>query len=412
MNRRYFMQSGLITGAGLLIPTTSLAGFLDDFFGDFSDDVDDFIVDIGKSTENYNKFLEDAIEVYQKELEGRWGEGEALLPEKKIWVGYSQVKNTGDQTRYKVDYEKEKIEIAMLVDKNLSQQEIGKRLNDAKTRLFNLTEEEITKNDKLKPKIEEAENAFAASFGRGVTVQRLAENKLSAFNKKKPFEKFKNLAMPESITQSGPARKPPIGGKKIVKSMLSIAGARMVRAQQIFSTVSKRAKEYKQDAGLIYSIIETESSFDAHAVSKAFAYGLMQMTKKASIDVSQELGIWPKNLYSRQWLFDEDNNILAGTTYLNKIGRNFRKIKDDASKRYCVIAGYSAGPTGVAKTLAGNKATLGTVHKTVNKLRSEEVRKKLERSLPYKENREYVGKVMKKIKGWQEFVRRGGRAAI
>ena len=410
MNRRYFMQSGLITGAGLLIPTTSLAGFLDDFFDDFSDDVDDFIVDIGKSTENYNKFLEDAIEDYQKELEGRWGE--ALLPEKKIWVGYSQVNNKEDQTRYKVDYEKEKIEIAMLVDKNLSQQEIGKRLNDAKTRLFNLTEEEITKNDKLKPKIEEAENAFAASFGEGVTVQRLAENKLSAFNKKKPFEKFRNLAMPESITQSGPARNPPIGGKKIVKSMLSIAGARMVSAQQIFSIVGNRAGQYKQDAGLIYSMIETESNFNAHAVSKAFAYGLMQMTKIASIDVSKELRKWPKNLYSRQWLFDEDNNILAGTTYLNMIGRNFRRIKDDASKRYCVIAGYNAGPARVAKTLAGNRATLGTVHKTVNELSSEEVRAKLERHLPNDENREYVGKVMRNIKGWQKFVRRGGRAAI
>ena len=95
--------------------------------------------------------------------------------------------------------------------------------------------------------------------------------------------------------------------------------------------IREAARRYKVEAGLIKSVMQTESSFNPVAVSSAGAVGLMQLMP----DLALELGVIDP--------FDPRENIMAGA-------RHLRRLLDahDGNVRLAV-ASYNAGEAAVAR---------------------------------------------------------------
>ncbi|MBU0478165.1 lytic transglycosylase domain-containing protein [bacterium] len=89
--------------------------------------------------------------------------------------------------------------------------------------------------------------------------------------------------------------------------------------------VYKSAQKYNIDPALIMAVIEIESKFNAKAVSKAGATGLMQIMPKTAKSLSRELNI---KKYNKDFLYNPEINIKIGTYYLKKLLQEFNNDID------------------------------------------------------------------------------------
>jgi len=95
--------------------------------------------------------------------------------------------------------------------------------------------------------------------------------------------------------------------------------------------IREASSRYAVDATLIRSVMQTESAFDALAVSRAGAIGLMQLMP----DVAEELGVEDP--------FDPRQNVMGGVKYLRRLLDLYR------GNVRLALASYNAGATNVAE---------------------------------------------------------------
>jgi hypothetical protein len=100
----------------------------------------------------------------------------------------------------------------------------------------------------------------------------------------------------------------------------------IVEAAPLHEIVKAAAARYRVDADLILSVIAAESNFDAKAVSKKNARGLMQLLP----ETAARFGV--------QNIFDPQENIDAGTHYLSDL---LQRYNNDLA---LALAAYNAGP--------------------------------------------------------------------
>ena len=101
--------------------------------------------------------------------------------------------------------------------------------------------------------------------------------------------------------------------------------------------IEEYSEKYQLDKELVYAVIECESGFDTHAVSKAGACGLMQLMPKTFWWITDtedgELDI-----------FDPETNIAAGCKYLKYLFGRFDNLET-------ILAAYNAGEGNVSEWL-------------------------------------------------------------
>lgn len=95
--------------------------------------------------------------------------------------------------------------------------------------------------------------------------------------------------------------------------------------------ISEAAKEYQIRPALLRAVIQTESSFNPHAVSPAGAQGLMQLMPSTA----SALGVTDP--------FDARQNIMGGTKYLRQ---QLDRFGGDEQK---ALAAYNAGAGAVVR---------------------------------------------------------------
>lgn len=97
------------------------------------------------------------------------------------------------------------------------------------------------------------------------------------------------------------------------------------------SIINEAAEKFGVDAKLIEAIIKVESNYNAKAVSKKGAVGLMQLMKSTA----EQLGV--KNRY------DPEQNIFGGVNYFKK------QLDRFGGKLELALSAYNAGPAAVEK---------------------------------------------------------------
>lgn len=136
------------------------------------------------------------------------------------------------------------------------------------------------------------------------------------------------------------------------------------------------------DPYLAAAIIREESQYDARAVSRVGAIGLMQLMLSTAQAVAQRNG----GTVARDDLFDQETNIRYGVRYLEQLLGQFNDNLVHA------VAAYNAGPP--------------IVTSWIQKFGDKEPDEFVE-SIPYQETRQYVRRV---LRSYREYRRLGGEA--
>lgn len=138
-----------------------------------------------------------------------------------------------------------------------------------------------------------------------------------------------------------------------------------------WAEVKAEAQRYGLDPYLVAALMRQESAFDPRAISRARAYGLMQLLPSTARRLARKVG---RSGLATAELFDPQTNIQLGTRYLSDaLGRFGGKLE-------MALAGYNAGPLRVDTWLAQN--SYRDVPEFVE-------------SIPFTETREYVQAVIR-----------------
>ena len=89
---------------------------------------------------------------------------------------------------------------------------------------------------------------------------------------------------------------------------------------------------------MVASLIRQESEFNPNAVSRANAYGLMQLLPSVGKSMAREEGLTKFQTFQ---LLDPETNIRLGTRYLRQMIDRFGGVEEYA------LAAYNAGPGAV-----------------------------------------------------------------
>ncbi|CDT83956.1 Membrane-bound lytic murein transglycosylase C [Vibrio coralliirubri] len=171
------------------------------------------------------------------------------------------------------------------------------------------------------------------------------------------------------------------------------------RASKYTPLAEKESKNWEIDAALIMAIMHSESAFRPDAKSHVPAFGLMQVVPtSAGHDVNKQVRNIDAPMKASD-LYQPVINVETGTAYLDILNSKYlRKIENDQSRLYCMIAAYNTGAGNVARAFNKDRSTsIGKASKVINQMTPEQVYNQLVAKLPYDETKNYLKKVSSRI---------------
>lgn len=192
----------------------------------------------------------------------------------------------------------------------------------------------------------------------------------------------------------------PAKPKKVISYKVKLPeNSLKARASKYSALAEKESKNWEVDAALIMAIMHSESAFRPDAKSHVPAFGLMQVVPtSAGHDVNKQVRNIDEPMKVSD-LYQPVINVETGTAYLDILNSKYlRKIENDESRLYCVIAAYNTGAGNVARAFNKDRSTsIGKASKVINKMTPEEVYNHLVAKLPYDETKNYLKKVNSRI---------------
>ncbi|ASM52020.1 membrane-bound lytic murein transglycosylase C [Pseudoalteromonas espejiana DSM 9414] len=337
----------------------------------------------------------DAQNAYLKQVTQKWQDPN--LPSSKVWVKYSDDLNK----RTSVNFESGEVVVELLNSQN--DEQAVKYAKDQLNELSQVTVDKTLANDPVYIAANNTINSkIFTSTGKPVN-RKIEKNKPSAATQPKKIAEQTVLSteiVKEVLTAKAPVITKQKGRVKI--SYQLPANTLSNQAKRYLPDVQQQAKRYNLDPALLLAIIHTESSFNPLARSPIPAFGLMQIVPtSAGKDVSNFLQGKPL-LLSPEYLFQADNNVEAGSTYVHILSnRYFKNVRNEQSRIYMSIAAYNTGPGNVAKTLSGSKS-LNQASIAANSMSAEKIYTLMVNNLPAQETRNYLQKVVKRTAYYQK----------
>jgi membrane-bound lytic murein transglycosylase C len=313
----------------------------------------------------------------QQESGEKWGKDESrTLPGKTRYVKYTE----NYKNRTVVDYDKGTILI-----EHLDEAEVKSKLKRAVVVAL-LTPDDPGSVDLFSDKEVQLK-------GKPYLQQLVVDQNGRALNSQEEVERYadflvNNRMQKRSIDVNGTSKDVSYVAFNMVNSHFD------KRALQYAATVKKHSDETQVSRSLIYAIIKIESSFNPYAVSSVPAYGMMQLVPSSGGREAYRKAKGLDESPSKEYLFDANNNIELGSTYLGVLLNDspLKNINNPVSREYCAIAAYNTGPGNVFRAFSsGSSKTRQTeaINK-INAMRPDEVYDSLRHNLPYEETRAYI----------------------
>lgn len=355
----------------------------------------------------FDKAMKEGVAELDQELAAIWGESR-LLPQAKVWIGYSHDK----KTRIIVDYERGEMSLEGFEteEKDLLSDFQGILLED---------NQKLDERAALKQKLIEKTNTFWSEFDD--------EDLRTERRKKRPRTYWKSTE-PETESPQQDLRKRELSAlvaprirPKFVKRSVAYSKGRMaslsrltiplrkdrdnLSAQALQAPIRDVARKYDLPRSLILSVIKNESAFNPRARSHANALGLMQLVPTSGGKEAYSFLLGKTATPSPEVLYNPVENIRLGATYLHLLNtRYFGKVKNPKTRQYLIIAAYNTGAGNVAKAFTG-KMKLKAAIKKINQMAPDQVFEHLRAHLPYAETKNYLARVAGDIntfKNWDD----------
>ncbi|NPA39614.1 MAG: DUF3393 domain-containing protein, partial [Thermodesulfobacteria bacterium] len=351
---------------------------------------------LNEEFEEYKRVVNEEFNRYKKLIKAEWGKAE--VSDFKKWVEYSK----DFKVRKIVNFKTGEVKISVIAkNRKQAKEEILAALTDL------LTENLRTafKRDILDRRIEKRLKRLHINFVTG----KPSSEPIITFLYFKTYPKNKKVVIKKAKVLFSKAQKEVklYKKKKIFTIKFKLPPNYLVKkAKEYLPTVRKIAKKRRLSEALILAIIHTESWFNPLARSPIPAYGLMQVVPQtAGKDATKFLYGQPLVL-SPSFLYNPYNNVLVGTTYFYLLYYEYLKqVKDPRIRLYCAIAAYNGGIGRVLFVLTTTK-DLNLAAKKLNRLSPEEVYAILTSYRMPKETREYLKKVLKRERLYEQFLRK------
>jgi len=350
--------------------------------GAFSDFVDPYANYSALVTQQYDAYLQEqqaAYDAWKAEIEAKWDQFRESST--TVYVDYDEDTNA----RAAIDYEKGEVEVEVIVEADEP-------------------EPDKVAEEKLKEKVADVVSKPAPDEKPMLQGQ-------VADKKGKPVEPKEAKTFAKEVVKEQKPEKKTYTAKDGTKRVAYKVKVKMLpdhektRAERFRDEVVRQAKRFKVDPATAFAIMHTESYFNPQAKSHIPAYGLMQLVPKSGARDAY-LYVYGKDKVVRgNYLYVPRNNIELGCAYIAKLRHvYFKRMEDDLSAYYCVIAAYNTGPGNVSRALTGT-TKLRPLTDTVNGHDADWVYRNLKKKLPYEETRKYLDKVTDRIAYYQEWTK-------
>jgi membrane-bound lytic murein transglycosylase C len=354
---------------------------------------------VEKDFDKYKKELQEAFDEYKKKISLVWGEKNSSVSDNKRYVSYF----SDLRERSIIDFEKGSVKVEIIINSNENNEKnIRKILTSSVARA--VTQKGDLRSITEISKKPETFQSNDADFVLKNQVRDKSGNIVSPENA--------DVFASETVTQKKFETmriKDDNSNEKIVVSIdFPLAEDHIKkRALQFIDIVIPESKKRNIDHELIFAVMETESSFNPLAKSPIPAFGLMQLVPTTAGRDSYRM-VYKKDVApSDKFLYEPKNNIELGAAYLYILfNRYLDEIENMDSRLWCVIAAYNTGIGNVFETFEGkySKARYSTrqlwklsAFEKVNAMSPEEVYSHLHTNLPYRETRNYIEKVRKRM---------------
>ena len=349
--------------------------------------------------ERYHRQYTAAFEQFKKSLEPDWGK----TPDTKsrsAWIDYQS------GVRRRLDFEKGQADVTVIQPPGETMEQTVARARAQMQAMFESRRQEFLQRDPV-------ERQLAALSQPGLAPQPSSTPQASTppvsqtppsttthTALERPFEHLKPAADEISKAKGEQVQLPT--GKPAVRVAVPVRKSLIKKRAPFLADIRKRSSQYRVHESLISAVIQAESYFNPMATSHIPAYGLMQIVpSSAGQDVTEYL-YKRQIMLSADWLYNPENNILAGSTYLYLLSNRYLAgINNPLSLQHCTVAAYNTGPGNLARAFVG-KRKVGAAISKINTMTPEQVYDHLRRYLPYEETQHYIVKVSKFQKSWAE----------
>lgn len=129
--------------------------------------------------------------------------------------------------------------------------------------------------------------------------------------------------------------------------------------------VNEAARTYNVDPYLLFALIKGESNFNADAISRSNAKGLMQIMEQTANEMVRDINTIPNTNYD---IYDPYTNITIGTKYISEL-----ILKYDGNI-YIALTAYNAGMGNVSTWFGEDYSVYNSIEKVSEKIEFSETK--------------------------------------
>lgn len=305
---------------------------------------------------------------YRSEVTNLWGDSSNAFSS-----NYRYVKYTNDyRSRAIIDFEQGTVRVETLEQQN-SQQYLKQAI-------------EYTLLAPQQPKYTDFYNSYTSEIkGTPFLYQQVKDNDGKAMKWHWRASRYANYLIKHKRKQVT------VNGNQITSVSFALSSNHtQIRQQRYQSQINQAAQRYKIDKNVVTAMIQVDSLFNPYALNSQGRIGLMQISSSIGQDVFHQQKKYPFKPQPN-WLFNTNNNLDIGSSYLNLLDKQYLKaINNPKSRYYAMLASYIAGPQNMLQTFSKNKKEALSI---INDLSSYEVYQSFTNSQSRADMKNYVSEV-------------------